>query len=247
MGAVHKRNHTAQADELIKLRELFAENPKDLWRLARRPARRWEVAAEFMDLDLVPRSDPNVPSQIHRIMQATALFTMATNPAVLQSATMPLDVICRHVISVANMGDPDELVPQKQPDPPPPPDPKAIAAMQKAQNDQQKNQLQAQKLQADATDTRREAAAQAVEAEQRQKDRDAEQQIEQMKLTLEREKLAGQHAREVGGLVLDHAHRSAGLAQDHAQHKDNLALDAAKHVDTMQQQADQQNFGGDTL
>src|SRR5260221_8199188 len=81
MAGVHRRNHQAQKTELRKLRELFVENPQDLWRLARDPKRQWEVGKEFADLNLVPASDPNIPAQVHRIMQAWALSQIAmANP-----------------------------------------------------------------------------------------------------------------------------------------------------------------------
>ena len=73
MAALHKQNHSSQQEEFEKLKELFAEDPEALSRLARRPARQWTVAEEFKDMDLVPVSDPNVPSHVHRVMMATAL------------------------------------------------------------------------------------------------------------------------------------------------------------------------------
>ena len=76
LSAVHKRNHAAQQEEFEILRELFAEDPGALTRLSKNPARQWETAQEFEDLDLVPASDPNVSSHIMRIMKAQAVLTI---------------------------------------------------------------------------------------------------------------------------------------------------------------------------
>ena len=80
MSAVHKRLHEAMSQELTMLRELFAEHPEVVvgacWPA---PRRQW-AAEEFKDLELVPASDPNVPSQVHRVMLATALATISGLP-----------------------------------------------------------------------------------------------------------------------------------------------------------------------
>lgn len=73
MGAVHKQNHSSQQEEFEMLKELFAEDPEALWKFAKNPKRKWQMAEEFADVELVPASDPNVPSRIHRVMQAQAL------------------------------------------------------------------------------------------------------------------------------------------------------------------------------
>lgn len=74
MAAAHKRQHASQQEEFELLRELFIEDPSSLWKFAKKPQREWEQVEEFSDLELVPASDPNVPSHIHRIMQATAVM-----------------------------------------------------------------------------------------------------------------------------------------------------------------------------
>jgi hypothetical protein len=106
MSAVHKGNHASQKDEFIKLRELFAENPEDLWRLARDPKRRWETASEFMDINLTPASDPNTPSQIHRIMKATALMQIVqANPQMYD-----LRAVNSRILATINEPSPEELL-----------------------------------------------------------------------------------------------------------------------------------------
>lgn len=76
LSAVHKRNHSAQQEEFELLKELFSEDPESLSRLAKNPAREWETAEEFEDLNLIPASDPNTSSHIMRIMKAQAVLTI---------------------------------------------------------------------------------------------------------------------------------------------------------------------------
>lgn len=194
IGAIHKRNHTAQKQELMKLRELFVEDPTALWKLARKPARRWEVAEEFADLDLVPASDPNVPSQMHRIMQATVIETLAqTDPQ-----SFDRRAVHERTLRVIGVNDADSLLakpgsqPQQQPQMPPGAAAGAGAAA-KAQLElplkQAQLQQKQQELQQNAVENQREAAAQAVEAQQREKDRELEESIETQKLGLEQGQL----------------------------------------------------------
>lgn len=233
MGAVHKRNHKAQGDELLKMRELFAEHPEDLWRLARKPARRWEVAQEFMDLDLVPRSDPNVPSQMHRIMQATALYTMATNPFVVQQGAMPIRPVLRKALMAINMNDSDQLVSPEPPPQQPQMDPKAMAQMAQAQAKQTQNQIAQQKLQETAEDRQRQAANDLVEAKERAADRQQESQIEQQKIGLEREKMAHEDQQHQREMQRDHVQHQQEMQQEAQQHSHEMGLEAHKHQTQM--------------
>ena len=151
MAAVHKRNHRAQREELNKLRELFADDPSQLSLMVRnRPrdpavvARQWELAQEFMDLNLQPASDPNVPSQVHRVMLANVLIMLA------QTNQNIYDIVEVHRSALQAIGaDPDRFLvrPEQQQQQAPAPDPKVLAAIQKNQNDQIAT---AQKAQADA-------------------------------------------------------------------------------------------------
>src|SRR5581483_6166254 len=62
MAGVYKGLHASDAEEFRLLQELFAEVPQALTKGNKRAQREW-TAEEFADLDLVPASDPNVPSQ----------------------------------------------------------------------------------------------------------------------------------------------------------------------------------------
>ncbi|MFP5248655.1 MAG: hypothetical protein ACLGP3_02365, partial [Acidobacteriota bacterium] len=94
MAAVHKRMHEAMGRELRMLRELFIEAPEGLAKVLPNPRRQWAATQEFADLNLVPASDPNIPSQVHRIMLATALATLLGMPAAAPLLNAP-DILKR--------------------------------------------------------------------------------------------------------------------------------------------------------
>lgn len=146
MAGVHKRNHRAQKEELRLIRELFATDIDALNRFAKlrpRPGdtepRIWKAAHEFMDLNLQPASDPNVPADIMRKQQVNLLVMLAQQfPALFD-----LPEIAKYTITTIG-ADPERfLVQPGQNQAPPPPDPKVIAATIKAQSDQQKQQTDA--------------------------------------------------------------------------------------------------------
>lgn len=143
MAAVHKMNHESQAEEFLLLRDLFIEDPEALWKFARTPARKWQTSEEFKDVELVPSSDPNVPSRMHRIMMATGLAQLYTQ--------FSADFERRSVISIllTTLGySPQSLLspPGKQI----PPSPEAMAKMQKVKNDTMKQEREAKKDQMDS-------------------------------------------------------------------------------------------------
>lgn len=230
MGAIHKRNHTAQKQELMLLRDLFAEDPRSLWQLARKPARRWETAAEFSDIDLSPASDPNVPAQMHRIMQATVLEQMGTG----DQLNLDRKAIHRRSFQAMNISDGDELLlpgPSAQPQPAggapqPAQNPAAGLAAAKLQMElplkQQQNQLQSLKLQNQIVETQRTAAAQAEEFRQRAADREQDRQFKQADLALEYARLHREHLTNLAGLAMDHVHHNDTLAQTERLHRPAL-------------------------
>ena len=85
MNSVHKRMHSAQAEEFQLLVKCFKENPESFWQKNRRPARKWdqETFLRALDqVDLVPQADPNTASQTQRLMKIVALKQIqAQNPS----------------------------------------------------------------------------------------------------------------------------------------------------------------------
>lgn len=121
MTGVHKRMHQAQQEEFLALRDLFLEDPESLTRDNPQAKRRWTVEA-LADMSFVPASDPNVPAQTHRIMQAYALSLLAKeNPDLYDQRAVQI-----RLLSTLNISDVDSLlVPPQNADTP---DPTAEAA-----------------------------------------------------------------------------------------------------------------------
>jgi hypothetical protein len=75
IGAVNKRLHNAQAREFALLKERFIDDPEAFWRFNKRPTMQWQkdqFIAALEDYDLVPVSDPNNPTRLHRQAKAEA-------------------------------------------------------------------------------------------------------------------------------------------------------------------------------
>jgi len=213
MAAVHKGLHQSRAQELELLHELFMEDPSALWKFAKAPRRKWEQVEELQDLELVPSSDPNVPSHLHRIMIAWASLQLASPP--LGSPQLynmkRLHEDARRILGLAV----DEGVWAPPPAGPPPPDPKLQVAQIKAQSDAQEQQRKAAEsavqLQAKAEQTQ-------LEAQNAQADRESKERVATLEAMTERERLQAQMAQHVNTTASElHQHHS-GLAEDARQH-----------------------------
>lgn len=121
LNAVHKRLHAAQGTELELIRDLLCDDPEALWRGT--PNRDgWDeqkVLEALFSYNIVPRSDPNTPSHVHRLMKATALGQIAQQspPGILD----PRKVLTR-VLNMMRIDDVDSLfLPPAEPDATPDP------------------------------------------------------------------------------------------------------------------------------
>lgn len=242
MAAVHKRMHEAMSQELSMIRELFAERPETLARVCPNPQRQWVEAAEFADKNLVPASDPNVPSQVHRLMLATALATLATMPAF--AGRLDTGEILKRVLRMVGIGDGAELV---KPEAPPQGDPGAAAAQATLAAKQMDIQSKQQ-------DNQRKAAAEAVDAQQHERDGDREAQsdalnrasqerIAGIKEQTERIRLAAEEAR----AQREHAHTVAQSLMDRQQHVEDAAASQSNDTQDRQERAEARQFGGPQL
>lgn len=165
-GAVHKALHAAQAEEFRQLCELFREDPESLWRNNKRPALAKDVA-KFMDAldrcDVVPQADPNVASQMQRVMTANAIRQMAQTAPPGMYNMVAIEKRCLDMMKVENTD--DLFMPPQAPPAPPQPDPLKIAELQV------KNKV---------ADTNRMKVV--SDAENKKADRESKQNIEVLKL-----------------------------------------------------------------
>jgi hypothetical protein len=147
MAAAHKGQHAAMDEELTLIADLFRENPESFWKGNKKAKGYWTVQKLLAALDergLVPKSDPNVPSHIHRVMKAVALVELVASPL---GGLIDKHEALRRVL-VAMREDPTGLILPPQPNAPPSPEEiTANAKMLSAQNDTTKNEIAAQELQ----------------------------------------------------------------------------------------------------
>jgi hypothetical protein len=249
MSAVHKRLHRAQARELALLRDCFIDNPEALNKIPG-SVRTWSKAAEFANLDLVPASDPNVPSQIHRIQLATALVTVAgTNPDLY-------DRIAVHKKAWKTIGvnDADAFVlPQPAPMPAAgggaaPPDPligqarmaEAQAKIAKVKQDGIDMQRKAAEAELESqhrtTELQAETASKQAEMQARQNIARDQTGIEATRLQIEQLRLAAEHSREERATSAEHQTTrytaDVKAASDH--HAAETSAASARHVAKLQ-------------
>lgn len=239
MQSVHKRLHRAQGEELECLLDLFREEPQMLWKFFgdKKPERQWMTAAEFTDMRLVPKSDPNVPAQVHRIMLAVALTMLASQNSALYDQL----AVQKRVLTMINIQDTDELLmtPEKiaaaGTGAPPPQDPKVEAAQiqaasKKAEADA-KQKASEMDLQSDAMKAGAEMAQRQQESKDREQDRQSRESVAAM--NLEKERMKGSDADiDRGRLNLDHSvedHKAAKIHHDIAMDHANLALQTEQH------------------
>lgn len=183
IGAVLKRLHAAQAKEFMLLKERFKDDPSAFWRFNRRPARDWskeEFVRALNDYDLVPVSDPNNPTSMHRAAKAQALVQYsAAMPGLLD----PKKVFLRVADNIDIQDAESLLMPPPPPGAQPQPDPTKMAEIQgKLQVEQIKQQSAQMGAQADVQLEM--AKLQDREAERQNKLQVAmvEQQTEQVRL-----------------------------------------------------------------
>lgn len=236
MGAVHKRNHVSQQREFEKLRKLFNKNPQALWKFAKNPRRKWEVAEEFADLELVPASDPNIPSHTHRLMQANALIMLANG----DPQGFNKRAINERALATMNIKDPQSLLAILPPpgSPPPPPPPDIMVKLQDIQVKKQQMQLQASQQ---ASHDQARIQELQIDSINREKDRQSREKLETMKVMSDKEKhdskIKLESTKHIHGLISDHLKHDSGLIQDQMKHeggivmeKHGMALDHHKHI-----------------
>lgn len=150
IGAVLKRLHRSASKELQLLKDRFRDDPEAFWRFNRKPARQWQKE-QFLqaleDFDLVPVSDPNNPTKMHRAAKSAALQQMdAAKPGLLNSQK-----VFKRVANSLEIDDPDDLLaPIMPPQPPPVDQGKMAMAQAKAEGDKIKASTEMAKAQMNA-------------------------------------------------------------------------------------------------
>ena len=216
--AVHQRDHRAQKEELRLIRDCFVDHPEDLrWLQRKGSGRNWqELVEEFANMDLVPASDPNVPSQAHRIMINQFLMQVAQAAPMLFGSR--IRDVAKRVLSSAGIRDADTLLAPAA----------EIAKAQAAQAQgaqggpgagagaaakaqlelplkQAQLAIEAQKLQLEAQENQREAADQAAEHQQRDEDQQQKAEKDAADTELAQAKLASEHVTKLATAALDNA------------------------------------------
>ena len=137
LNSVHKRMHSAQADEFKLLVRTFRENPESFWNRLKRPTTEWNeqtFLTALNDCELVPQADPNTASQTQRMMKIMGLKQLQqANPSMY-------DPIAIDTAALKAMGwsNPEQFLAPKDAQAAPPPELQQIQA--KIQTDQQKAQ-----------------------------------------------------------------------------------------------------------
>lgn len=218
-SAIHKDDHAAQQEEFELLKELFMEEPKALTAGIKRPARAaGYTTAELNDQELVPKADPNVPSQVHRFMQTSALVEAGSSPF-FAGISNPRG-IWKRVCTVLGIQDISEVTTPPQAAAQPAPDPKIVAAQINAQSKQTEAQADLAKTESNNQAKTAIAAGEAInDAATIQSDEKRASMALAGKVVEAHAKTA-QHAVSEG---LDHVQHTQKLAQADTHHVEDLA------------------------
>ena len=119
MNAVHKRMHSAQAEEFSLLLKCFREHPESFWQRNRRPTIAWneELFMQALnDVELVPQADPNTSSHAQRVMKIMALKQLqAANPSAFDG-----DAVDKAALRAIGWSNPEQFLKSSQDRQPPP-------------------------------------------------------------------------------------------------------------------------------
>ena len=144
LNAVHKRMHSAQAEEFQLLARCFKENPESFWQRKGKPSYPWSeqtFVQALNDCELIPQADPNTSSHTQRLMKIMALKQLqAASPSMYDP--IAIDTAALKAIGWSN---PEQfLAPQNAQQRPPPELIQAQAMMQTNQMKAQASMMDAQ-------------------------------------------------------------------------------------------------------
>jgi hypothetical protein len=204
LNSVHKRLHSAQAQEFQLLVRCFREHPESFWQRCKRPTIEWNEQTFIQalnDCELVPQADPNTSSHTQRIMKIMALKQLqAANPSMYDP--IAIDTAALKAIGWSN---PEQFLAPASAQANPPPE--LIQAQAKAQSDAAK------------------AQSATMDAQTRAMTAQAKAQFDQAKIQIEAMKAAGQlekDQKDIGSKAADRASKERmnliDLAQNIAVH-----------------------------
>ncbi len=162
LNSVHKRMHSAQADEFKLLVRTFRENPESFWNRLKRPTTEWNeqtFLGALNDCELVPQADPNTASQTQRMMKIMGLKQLQqANPSMY-------DPIAIDTAALKAMGwsNPEQFLAPKDAQSAPPPELQQIQA--KIQTDQQKAQAALMSAQVKAQEVQQKGQIEILKAQ----------------------------------------------------------------------------------
>lgn len=256
-GAVQKRLHTAQSQEFMLLKERFRDDPEAFWRFNKRPAMPWQKE-QFIkaldDYDMVPVSDPNNPTSLHRAAKAEWL----KQTAIAAPGLLDTKKVYQRSAKLLDISDADDLLAPPMPPAAPPTDPAKMAEVQiKGQKVQADQQTAAQKI---AFETKQHAA----ELQDKAAERASKEKVAQLNMDTERLRLAATlaihsskeeaalralHMKVGADIVGGEEDRAHELAQQQADHAHAAGTQQRDHEHEAQQaqlaqEAAAQNQGG---
>jgi hypothetical protein len=240
MLATHKGMHQAQSEEIKLHVALFREHPEDFFRgLEKEQRAYWDeqkLLRALEDVALVPVSDPNTPSHIHRIAKALGLVELSAHP-VLGPRLDPEEILRR--VLAAMREDPQGLIvpvgPQQTP-----PDLAGAAKLMDAQTKKDALGLKEQEIQQKGSiEQVKLAGEEKIENIRLEREEvihradaaraDREQQMDAAKATAEMQMQREGHEQEMHmehakhGLAVQAQQHSQGLAEQQQQHSQGLA------------------------
>ena len=143
LNAVHKRMHSAQAEEFQLLARCFKEHPESFWQRKGKPSYPWSEQT-FMqaleDCELIPQADPNTASHTQRLMKIMALKQLAaSNPGMYDPIAIDTEAL-----KAMGWSNPEQFLAPKSAQQNPPPELIQAQAMMKT------NEMKAQASMMDA-------------------------------------------------------------------------------------------------
>ena len=135
LNAVHKRMHSAQAEEFRLLVRCFQEHPESFWQRKGKSAQQWDEQTflqALQDCELTPQADPNTASHSQRVMKIMALKQLQQgNPSMYDP--IAIDTAALQAIGWSNPS--QFLAPPSAQASPPPELQKVMAEMQVKKQD----------------------------------------------------------------------------------------------------------------